>query len=80
MIISTYKRKVVWLWFIYYNYLVFIYIKLGDTYIEKLKIWVKFTIPDIPDLLKGLDINCSKIHKRVIRIFRWIIEYQSNFK
>jgi hypothetical protein len=48
-----------------------------DTYVESIGVYVKFTITDIPDLLKGLDSNCVKIHKRMIRIFRWIIEFQS---
>ena len=49
-----------------------------DTYVESVGIYVKFTQADIPDLLKGLELNCAKIHKRMIRIFRWIIEFQSN--
>ena len=41
---------------------------------------VKFTIEDIPDLLKGLDSSCKKIHKKMIKIFKWIIEYQDDAK
>ena len=41
---------------------------------------VKFTIEDIPDLLKGLDSSCNKIHKKMIKIFKWIIEYQDDAK
>lgn len=46
---------------------------------ESVGVYVKFSQTDIPDLLKGLDYNCVKIHKRMIRIFRWIIEFQSNY-
>ena len=56
--------------------LIFILQLLGDTYVESTKINVRFKANDIPDLLKGLEFNCYKIHKRMIRIFRWIIEYQ----
>ena len=41
---------------------------------------VKFTIEDIPDLLKGLDSSCKKIHKKMIKIIKWIIEYQDDAK
>ena len=41
---------------------------------------VKFTIENIPDLLKGLDSSCKKIHKKMIKIFKWIIEYQDDAK
>ena len=41
---------------------------------------VKFTTEDIPDLLKGLDSSCKKIHKKMIKIFKWIIEYQDDAK
>ena len=47
---------------------------------ETIKINVAFDAEDIPNLLKGLDMNCKKIHKKMINIFKWIIEYQSNFK
>ena len=45
---------------------------------ESIKINVAFDTEDIPNLLKGLDMNCTKIHKKMIQIFMWIIEYQSN--
>lgn len=57
--------------------LIFILQLLGDTFVESTGVTVKFKSADIPDLLKGLEYNCTKIHKRMIRIFRWIIEYQS---
>lgn len=49
-----------------------------ETYVQSIGVWVKFSIEDIPNLLKGLDSNCKKIHKRMIRIFRWIIEFQDD--
>ena len=45
---------------------------------ETIKINVAFDAEDIPNLLKGLDMNCTKIHKKMINIFMWIIGYQSN--
>lgn len=57
--------------------LIFILQLLGDTFVESTGVNVRFKSTDIPDLLKGLEYNCTKIHKRMIRIFRWIIEYQS---
>ena len=47
---------------------------------ESVKINVAFTSEDIPNLLNGLDMNCKKIHKKMISIFKWIIEYQTNAK
>ena len=28
--------------------------------------------------MKGLDSSCVKIHKKIIKIFKWIIEYQND--
>jgi hypothetical protein len=39
---------------------------------------VKFKEDDIPNLLKGLDTNSKKIHKKMIKIFKWIIQYQND--
>jgi hypothetical protein len=47
-----------------------------DTYVESVGVYIKFTNNDIPELLKGLDLNSSKIHKRVLRIFVWILSFQ----
>jgi hypothetical protein len=47
---------------------------------ESVKVNVAFTAEDIPNLLNGLDMNCKKIHKKMISIFKWIIEYQTNAK
>ena len=49
----------------------------GANFIESLGTSIRFVPNDIPDLLKGLDLNRSKIHKRVIKIFLWMFEYQS---
>ena len=49
-------------------------------YIKCIDVNVKFSSEDIPDLLKGLDSSCKKIHKKIIKIFKWIIEYQENAK
>jgi hypothetical protein len=50
----------------------------GASYIESLGTAIRFTSNDIPDLLKGLDLNRSKIHKRIIKIFLWIFEFQKD--
>ena len=47
---------------------------------ESVKVNVAFDAEDIPNLLKGLDMNCKIIHKKMINIFKWIIEYQNNAK
>ena len=39
---------------------------------------VMFTSDNVVDLLKGLESPCVKIYKKIIRIFKWIIEYQYN--
>ena len=49
-------------------------------YIKYINGNVKFTSEDIPYLLKGLDSSCKKIHKKMIKIFKWIIEYQEDAK
>ena len=49
-------------------------------YIKSINVNVKFKSEDIPDLLKGLDSSCKKIHRKMIKIFKWIIEYQSDAK
>jgi hypothetical protein len=51
-----------------------------NVYIKSLDLNIKFTSEDIPDLLKGLDSSCKKIHKKLIKIFKWIIEYQDDAK
>ena len=51
-----------------------------NVYIKSIDVNVKFTAEDIQDLLKGLDSSCKKIHKKIIKIFKWIIEYQDNAK
>ena len=49
-------------------------------YIQSIDVNVKFTSEDIPDLIKGLDSSCKKIHKKMIKMFKWIIEYQDDAK
>ena len=39
---------------------------------------VTFCSENVVDLLKGLESPCVKIYKKIIRIFKWIIEYQPN--
>ena len=39
---------------------------------------VTFNSENVVDLLKGLESPCVKIYKKIIRIFKWIIEYQPN--
>ena len=51
-----------------------------NVYIKSLDLNIKFTADDIPDLLKGLDSSCKKIHKKLKKIFKWIIEYQDDAK
>ena len=48
--------------------------------IENLNINIKFTNEDIPYLIKALGGNFKKIHKKMIKIFKWIIEYQKDAK
>ena len=40
---------------------------------------IKFTSEDVPNLLKGLDSNSTKIHKKIIKIFKWIIDCQKDY-
>ena len=49
-------------------------------YIQSIGVNVKFVTEDIPNLIKGLDSSCKKIHKKMIKIFKWIIEYQDDAK
>ena len=46
--------------------------------IKSLNIKLRFKITDIPNLLKGLELSCHKIHKKMISILDWIIEYQDD--
>ena len=49
-------------------------------HIQSIDFNVRFTSEDVPDLIKGLDSSCKKIHKKMIKIFKWIIEYQDDAK
>ena len=57
---------------------IFILQFLPTNYYENKEWEVKFTGDDVLDLLKGLGSSCVKIHKKIIRIFKWIIEFQSD--
>lgn len=57
--------------------LIYLLQQFPDSFVPSLNIYIKFSSVDIPDLLAGLELSASKIHKRMIRVFRWIIEYQS---
>ena len=46
--------------------------------IDKINIELKFKGSDIPNLLKGLELSCYKIHKKMIHIFKWIIQFQDD--
>ena len=46
--------------------------------IDSLNIELKFKNSDIPNLLKGLELSCKKIHKKMITIFEWIIQFQDD--
>ncbi len=60
--------------------LVFILQFFPGSNIESLKMKLNFKPDDIPKLLKGLELSCHKIHKRMIQLFIWIIEYQNDGK
>ncbi len=46
--------------------------------IDSLNFELKFKGSDIPNLLKGLELYCHKIHKKMIHIFQWILQFQSD--
>ena len=46
--------------------------------IDSLNFELKFKGSDIPNLLKGLELFCHKIHKKMIHIFQWILQFQSD--
>ena len=46
--------------------------------IDSLNLELKFKIGDIPNLLKGLELSCNKIHKKMISILEWIIQFQDD--
>ena len=45
---------------------------------ENINIELKFKGNDMPNLLKGLELSCHKIHKKMINIFKWIIQFQDD--
>ena len=46
--------------------------------IKNLNLELKFKSVDIPNLLKGLELSCYKIHKKMINILDWIIQFQND--
>ena len=46
--------------------------------INSLNLELKFKSTDIPNLLKGLELSCNKIHKKMISILEWIIQFQDD--
>ena len=46
--------------------------------IESINLELKFKGSDIPNLLKGLELSCYRIHKKMIHIFKWIIQFQED--
>ena len=46
--------------------------------IDSLNLELKFKGSDIPNLLKGLELSCHKIHKKMIHIFQWIVQFQND--
>ena len=46
--------------------------------IKNLNLELKFKSSDIPNLLKGLELSCYKIHKKMINILDWIIQFQDD--
>ncbi len=46
--------------------------------IKNLNLELKFKNNDIPNLLKGLELSCYKIHKKMINILDWIIQFQDD--
>ena len=46
--------------------------------IKSLNLELKFKSTDIPNLLKGLELSCYKIHKKMINILDWIINFQDD--
>ena len=60
--------------------LIFILQFFPNMFIKSINTNVIFTEDDIPYLLKGLDSGNKKIYKKMIKIFKWIIECQKNAK
>ena len=58
--------------------LIFILQTFPGSKIESLNIDLKFKGSDIPNLLKGLELSCHKIHKKMIHIFQWIVQFQND--
>ena len=60
--------------------LIFILQFFPNINVKSVNVNVRFTEEDIPDLLKALDSGNKKIYKKMIKIFKWIIECQKDSK
>ena len=58
--------------------LIFILQAFPDNILKSFNVQKKFKEKDIPNLLKGLELSCHKIHKKIIQIFKWIIIFQND--
>ena len=58
--------------------IIFILQTFPDKKFENIKLELKFKGSDIPNLLKGLELSCYQIHKKMIHIFKWIIQFQED--
>ncbi len=58
--------------------LIFILQAFPGSKIDSLNLELKFKGNDIPNLLKGLELSCYKIHKKMIHIFQWIVQFQND--
>ena len=58
--------------------IIFILQTFPDKKFENIKLELKFKGSDIPNLLKGLELSCFQIHKKMIHIFKWIIQFQDD--
>jgi hypothetical protein len=39
---------------------------------------MKFTSDDMPNLIKGLELSCYTIHKKMLKIIDYILQFQSD--
>ena len=58
--------------------LIFILQVFPNSKVDSLNLELKFKGIDIPNLLKGLELGCHKIHKKMIHIFQWIVQFQND--
>ena len=60
--------------------LIFILQFFPNMYIKNVNMNVKFNSSNIQDLINGLEGGTKRIYKKIINIFKWIIEYQNGAK